>query len=235
MKTPTTHQDLAEVFSEEIAQLNGTVASSHCSKRFLFLRALVPLRGEVRENDQIRHGVAVRAREGQLTVHPYSFREVCTNGAIHVLNVSSQQFDLHDEAASDGETEYFFREAIQASASPEAFERNLDDMRETVTLPVRMFLAMASLKSFESHPVLIENIMTRFLQTKERTGFQFMNAVTSVARDESDPEKKWKLEEFGGGVPALLSKRRAQGQDDGAMLDFFEVREKEQENLLKAG
>jgi hypothetical protein len=30
-----------------------------------------------------------------------------------------------------------------------------------------------------------------------------MNAVTSVARDTRDPELRWRLEEFGGGIPAL--------------------------------
>lgn len=30
-----------------------------------------------------------------------------------------------------------------------------------------------------------------------------MNAVTSVARDQDDPEVRWQLEELGGGVPAM--------------------------------
>jgi len=31
-----------------------------------------------------------------------------------------------------------------------------------------------------------------------------MNAVTSVARDTRDPELRWRLEELGGGIPAML-------------------------------
>jgi hypothetical protein len=30
-----------------------------------------------------------------------------------------------------------------------------------------------------------------------------MNAVTAVARETSDPETKWRLEEVGGSIPAL--------------------------------
>ena len=31
-----------------------------------------------------------------------------------------------------------------------------------------------------------------------------MNAVTATARDTRDPDLRWRLEEFGGGIPALL-------------------------------
>jgi hypothetical protein len=30
-----------------------------------------------------------------------------------------------------------------------------------------------------------------------------MNAVTSVARDTRDPELRWRLETFGGGIPVI--------------------------------
>ena len=35
-----------------------------------------------------------------------------------------------------------------------------------------------------------------------------MNAVTSLVRDTRDPEVRWRLEELGGGIPALVAPTR---------------------------
>jgi hypothetical protein len=37
----------------------------------------------------------------------------------------------------------------------------------------------------------------------ERTQFGLMQSITAVARDQRDPEVRWRLEELGGGVPVL--------------------------------
>jgi hypothetical protein len=47
-------------------------------------------------------------------------------------------------------------------------------------------------------------IMDRFFEGRDPSRFGLMNAVTSVARDTSDPEVRWRLEEFGGGVPVAV-------------------------------
>jgi hypothetical protein len=46
----------------------------------------------------------------------------------------------------------------------------------------------------------MQEIMGRFFGDEDRTRFGLMNAVTSVARDTSDPETRWNLEELGGAV-----------------------------------
>jgi transposase len=43
--------------------------------------------------------------------------------------------------------------------------------------------------------------------------FSLMNAVTSLARDERDPELRWRLEELGGAVPSLQALRKPPGAD----------------------
>ena len=42
-----------------------------------------------------------------------------------------------------------------------------------------------------------------------------MNAVTSVARDTRDPELRWRLEEFGGGIPVAMPERDPGGPPRG--------------------
>jgi hypothetical protein len=38
-----------------------------------------------------------------------------------------------------------------------------------------------------------------------------MNAITSLARDTRDPERRWRLEELGGGMLALIHRQRKSG------------------------
>jgi hypothetical protein len=51
---------------------------------------------------------------------------------------------------------------------------------------------------------LVRDIMDRFFQDEDRSGYGLINAITSLARDSDDPDTKWRLEELGGGIPALL-------------------------------
>ncbi len=50
---------------------------------------------------------------------------------------------------------------------------------------------------------LQDEIVRIFVQADDRSAFGLMNAVTSVARDQDDPQVRWHLEELGGGVPAM--------------------------------
>jgi hypothetical protein len=47
-------------------------------------------------------------------------------------------------------------------------------------------------------------ILDRFFESRDESGFGLINAVTSVARDTSDPDLRWRLEELGGGIPVVL-------------------------------
>jgi len=72
---------------------------------------------------------------------------------------------------------------------------------------------------------LIDQIMRTFMEADDRSAFGLMNAVTSVARDQDDPEVRWRLEELGGGVPAMRFPHvRPDGSE--AELDVSEVQER---------
>jgi hypothetical protein len=59
---------------------------------------------------------------------------------------------------------------------------------------------------------LWSEITRRYDQAGDSSAYGLMNAITAVARDERDPETKWRMEELGGGILAMLKKRRAPGR-----------------------
>jgi hypothetical protein len=54
---------------------------------------------------------------------------------------------------------------------------------------------------------ILRTIVRRFDAEGDRSVFGLVNAVTSVARDTTDPETRWRLEELGGGMLAWVSER----------------------------
>ena len=48
------------------------------------------------------------------------------------------------------------------------------------------------------------------------TYYGVMNAVTAVARETTDPETKWRVEQFGGSIPAFARRpiRKASAREE---------------------
>jgi hypothetical protein len=60
---------------------------------------------------------------------------------------------------------------------------------------------LARLRGTAASSEIITAVMDRFFAGPDQSRFGLVNAVTSVARDTRDPELRWQLEEFGGGIP----------------------------------
>ncbi len=75
---------------------------------------------------------------------------------------------------------------------------------------------MSALSSFPGRPSgdLLAQVMFRFAEGSDRSVFGLMNAATSLARDQADPELRWRLEKFGGDIPAMV--RRLPTRDGSA-------------------
>jgi hypothetical protein len=58
---------------------------------------------------------------------------------------------------------------------------------------------------------ILPMVLRRFRRDGDRSRYGLFNAVTSVARDTRDPRTRWRLEELGGGVLALLPKTPVRG------------------------
>src|SRR6266852_1393915 len=94
------------VFKEEISAAGGTISDTFDDDTRLFARSILPHVREVRNNDQVQGGVALRATEEKIWVHPYLFRQVCRNGAIMAQAlqtplVERSEFEIGEEAARE--------------------------------------------------------------------------------------------------------------------------------------
>jgi hypothetical protein len=205
---PATHDILATV-TEELTVLGGTVSDTVHDGQRLFLRALLPQADEVRPKDVVEGGIAVKAAGEKIEVCPYLFRQVCRNGALMPQVIETRHIRRVDFAAPldaveavDGQ----LREAVRACSAAEVFADAAQQLRQAAITglggDVARLLLFSSLRRLILHG-LGEQIVQRFLQAEDRSVFGLMNAVTSVARDQDDPEVRWRLEELGGGVAAM--------------------------------
>lgn len=201
------HSEVLSTFEAEITRLGGTAGKPMKSESGLFLRATLPTERDVAPRDTIRHGVALRATDTDLVIHPYTYRLICANGAIHVNNIASVSIGKCEESWQASEVDRQLRAAIQRCASPEAFQSNLTEMEKLQAIrEVRMAIVMATVLERVRDHAAVSRIMQSFVSGTDRSGFGLMNAVTAVARQEPRPDHRWKLEALGGGMLALLKR-----------------------------
>jgi hypothetical protein len=200
---PTTAA-IQALFAEEITAAGGTVSDTFNDGVRLFTRSVLPQVREVRPADQVQGGVALRANEREVWVHPYVFRLVCRNGAI-VAHALQTRHITGEEGATTEEVVAEVRAAVQACAAVEAFTTSAEEMRSAREVEADTALNLLPLLSrlpAGTRTHLLRTIMERFFHESDHSRFGLMNAVTSVARDTPDPEVRWRLEELGGGIPA---------------------------------
>jgi hypothetical protein len=200
--------EIAEIFGEEIAALGGVVTDAFDDGERLFARSTVPRVTELRPGDRVRGGVALRVTAGEIAVHPYTFRQVCTNGAIHAQAIQTRVLERAGLAAPPTAVTRV-REAVRAAvrecAAPEAFLAGAGAMRSAAEIKADVFIHLLPVLG-RMPPDMVRaalfRIVQRFERAEDRSLFGLMNAVTSLARDTRDPALRWQLEELGGGMAA---------------------------------
>jgi hypothetical protein len=202
---PLTTSHVHTLFADEVQAAGGTVTDTFDDGLRLFARSVLPAAAEVRPGDRVQGGVAIRACEGQVWVHPYVFRQVCRNGAIVAHAVQTRHLADLDSLPAE-EAEEAVREAVRACCAPEAFTAAAGEMRAAVGANIDAVLNLMPFLSRLGAPhrnQVLAEIISRYFRDGDQSRFGLMNAVTSLARDTRDPELRWRLEEFGGGIPAL--------------------------------
>jgi hypothetical protein len=199
-------REVCEVFADEIGAMGGRISDAFDDGERLFGRSILPDEREVRRGDPLRGGVAVLASDREVRVHPYVLRQVCSNGAIMAQSVRTRRIELPaDEDAHDRVLDEV-REAIRACGEPGAFAEGAREIRSSIDREADFALTVLPMLDRLPEAVRVSMmglIAGRFFGAADRSRFGLMNAVTSLARDTTDPDLKWRLEVIGGGIPAM--------------------------------
>jgi hypothetical protein len=186
------------VFAEEITARDGIVSDTFDDGQRLFVRSILPAVEEVRAKDRVQGGVALRMSGCEAWVHPYVFRQVCSNGAILAQAIETwhlAEIDVRDP----GEVVPELRQAIQACASPEAFTVTAQQMRSAHDARADLVLSLMPFLS-RLPGTIMTAVLQRFFGDGDQSAFGLANAITATARETLDPDMRWRLEELGGGV-----------------------------------
>jgi hypothetical protein len=205
-----TAADILEAFSEEIAIEQGSVADIFKHGSRLIARAVLPRTHDLSGHDRHQAGVAIKASDDELCLHPFVFRLVCTNGAI--MTEAAQSQEMHDFFVLAPDLAIAeFRHAIRICCQKEAFTSAMKHIRSAQDQKADIVLNLMPLLSRFPHlmgQAAFQDIVDRFFAEKDDSRFGLMNAVTSVARDTRDPETRWKLEELGGSIAIAAGESR---------------------------
>jgi hypothetical protein len=200
-------------FSDEITSRGGQVADKFHDGRRLFVRGVLALADDVRPGDRVQGGVALKATEGDVSVHPYVFRQVCHNGAIMAHSLGGERLEHVDWLGAET-AEQRIRELIADCSREEVFAGAVEQFAAACSVGVDMALAMLAMFSDRStHPAAayLTQIMERFFRDEEPTGFGLVQAITATARDTRDAAVRWDLEELGGWLAAKLHRQPSHG------------------------
>jgi hypothetical protein len=205
---------IQSAFADVVRAEGGTVTDCFDDGERLFARSVLPGVTEVLPKDLHQRGVALRATSTEIWVHPYAFRQLCSNGAILARTLQTVHLDDVGTLEPDEALEAV-REAVRACSTAEAFVPVAERMREAsraqadLALTLIPFLSRLNLRGSSN---ILTRILERFFEDRDTTRFGLMNAVTSVARDTRDPEVRWRLEELGGDVAWLEGPQQERGE-----------------------
>jgi hypothetical protein len=201
---------ILDIFTDEVENRQGRVADTFHDGQRLIVRSLLPHVGDARPKDRMQGGLALRATDEELWLHPYLYRQVCRNGAIMAQAIESLYIECLGAYTLEEGTATL-REAIAQCAEERVFTQSMHQIRSSATTEVDMLLnVIPHLAHFRQAGMehILGEILARFSGERDRTRFGLMNAVTSLARDTRDPDDRWRLEEMGGGIGARLQPRQ---------------------------
>jgi hypothetical protein len=197
-----TTAEILAVFAEEVAARRGQVTDTFDDGRRLFTRSVLPHVKHVRPGDGVQGGVALKATPEEAWLYPYLLRLVCRNGAIMAQTLASRSItDLHLQEPDTALRS--IREGVEACCAREVFTDTVRKVRAATEMDADLalnLLPLVSRLSTRKNSDVLSQIMDRFFGEADQSRFGLANAVTAVARDTRDPDLRWDLEEFGGGV-----------------------------------
>ncbi len=204
-------------FFEAVTRNGGSVKEVLQDQDSVIVRALLPGIAEVRPGDVHQQGIAMRCLGRAIELHPYTFREVCSNGAIMAQSIDSLRLERVEswDTSQSADVLIDLHQAVTACAKGDGFRSCIHDM-QAATVANRSVDVLLNLLPFISHfpnnHQMLRTIIDNFLAEGDQTAYGMMNAVTATARDTRDRQVKWELEALGGGIPAKLEWQPQQPQ-----------------------
>ena len=200
--------EIQTVFVDEIDFLGGHVVDTFAEGDALFQRAVLPVSRDVRSDDKLHGGVALRTRQNDVIVHPYLYREVCRNGMIMADTLASKRFrraEFCDDPCFAEDVMLGIRSAIHDYVDPQIHEVTIARLRTSTSLEAEanLLMQLLSMRQTIGHQLaseLVRAILAQFHQQADPTVYGAINAVTAVARTVADEESRWDLEELGGAI-----------------------------------
>jgi hypothetical protein len=202
-------QDIRAVVEEELSLVGGEVLGCVTDQHRLFLRSVLPQVRQVRSSDKVQAGVAVMANRTDIFVHPFTFREVCRNGAVMSRTLDTVQIERVPFEASADVVESVLvevRDAVRRCSAPEVFSNVVEGLKRAAD--TRASIVLELLKTVPQPGIvahLLDSIIEDMSLQPDPSVYGLMNRITRAARDQPDPQVRWDLEELGGGIPAMLS------------------------------
>jgi hypothetical protein len=199
--------DITAIVEEECTARGAPSVDCYCDEQRLIARAIFGPAQSVQPGDEVRGGIAVRATGPNIFVHPFTWRQVCTNGAIAPMVLGTQHVERIEvepsvaSAAFVGGSIAELRAAIDYAAAPERLTESVGCMRGALeadgALAITILPHLLHVVGREHREYLLV-ILERHTAGDDHSAYGLFNAVTSVARDTDDPETRWRLEEVGG-------------------------------------
>ncbi|MBT3467685.1 MAG: hypothetical protein HOL08_11045 [Opitutae bacterium] len=216
------------IFTEEISGRSGNVMDEAEHQGRIFMRGVIPRTGDVRPDDKVQAGVALKATPTSISLYPYVFRHVCHNGLIFAHSTESRKLFVEADSIFievDGNLEGVIsgtgiekplREAVEDCCTAEAFKASTHKFRQCLMMsPLRLHqgnpltrILYGSVNKLGTYHKLakayLSPIMEEYLAHNDEPGmFRMVNAVTAVAREVRNPALKWNLECMAGEMAML--------------------------------
>jgi hypothetical protein len=199
--------DIAAVFEQECRERGAAGVDCYQNDGRLIARAVFGPARAVRPGDEIRGGVAIRVEGAEVVVHPFTWRQVCTNGAIAPLVHGSHRIERLEvdvatvSAAFTGAVVEELRSAIAICADPALLGETVDSMRSATDADGALAITVLThLLHAVNEPQrqMLTAILDRHAAGGDPSAYGLFNAVTSLGRDTSEPDLRWRLELLGG-------------------------------------
>lgn len=203
-----TLDEIASTFSFEVDSVGGELERTVTEEGQLYIFAHLPHIDEAAPHDFIGGGLAMRASQTAIGIHPYLVRQACINGFV-MARVLQEPPILLQELSTPDRLNFAIGQAVRMASSGDVFDFAMDRMRAAGQVPAFSGNFSIDLSLLLNRPFAreyLDRIMQRVSQENDDSAFGLANGVTSVARDLVHPEDRWQLEVLGGEIVVLAGR-----------------------------